>query len=1253
MKKLMVMLSAAAMAFGLFAADDPAPSNYYSNSFEADDGGSSSGTEFDWAAAGWSYADGAANPALAAQSGTLPYGESTAPDRRRNEFFAGGAKNEKYLQLETGKNTLSHGIGDGQVFVDQLVKFTGFEEEQTFDPEDENCPKIAVWMSGYEDDAEAVPAVVGETNLYVAVGTDSGITNVKLDYDVEPDTWYRLTIKSLGNVNTAAGRGTQLGFQIFINGAPVAIVEDERAYNDAWEQFEAGAKALYGKGQLFTSMTTDGTVAAIAYNGIGGLDDLIISEDAPDFAAATPVQLAIPDYTTVVVVKDSEGNEIPLEGGVYSIPAGMKMDVTLAADAGYFFKGGRLQFTKTDIEPAAEVTITLGDDDALEAAAAKKVVNEEITYFYTLQNAIDDTTVEAEIQLCGAVELAAPITAPAGAEFTLDLCQFEITSAEDFTGGDYLFELGNATAIVKNGTITTDKRAFHVVGGDLTVDLLTANCDGRVIGAYAGSAVEVDSEASLTTSGDDVTIFVRGNTVNKSTEGTKGTLVVYGTVANEFDGDQNAISGNGWDWVGVDITIAGTVFTTGTGAAIYKPQAGTLTITGDETSVTGATGIYAKSGAVVIDGGYVYASGETADPEVNNNGITSTGDALVLEKLEAGAGGYSNDLTCEITGGTFESENGYAVRSWAREGITALAGFIGEGALFKGAEMPTDYIVEVSGYEAKWSEPDEDGYVTAEWEEVKDPVAQIGDKKFETLQEAVTAAKATDRVELLADITLTDHVQVEKNLTVDLKGKTIKTTAGCRNAATAFNVDGAYTVNISNGSIDASEVDETQTVDKEVDVLLVRNGGTLNLEDVNVTMDSKNGACAYAFAGSYININGGAYNNMTLQDYEFKPGVKGMPLNQANVADQLITVSAGSFRQYNPALGDDAGLCKTFLATGKASVMDADGWYKVDTAIIATFKVQDDVYTAETNIVAFTPATPVAPVVEGYEFTGWLPEIKEISASTEFVAQLEPIATDITVTVKKGDGIAGVTVGGGALEFDANNEATFTVKPDALTATLTLVAESSIKIPAYTMSIGKNSEGWTVTNKTPVITADAENAAKNYFNFAAEEASTTDPAITDAAAATAIKEAAPAVADKVDELTTGDGAIGGKALVNWIATKGSNNPSVALAGNFVKASVALDVAPITESTQVEVATVDKTTSDLAVTIKVAGQDATKEQIEGFVQVCDDLGAANDWEKLPESTLKSAVTISEGKLVITPVAGVDKLFLKVVIPQDAK
>ena len=45
---------------------------------------------------------------------------------------------------------------------------------------------------------------------------------------------------------------------------------------------------------------------------------------------------------------------------------------------------------------------------------------------------------------------------------------------------------------------------------------------------------------------------------------------------------------------------------------------------------------------------------------------------------------------------------------------------------------------------------------------------------------------------------------------------------------------------------------------------------------------------------------------------------------------------------------------------------------------------------------------------------------------------------------------------------------------------------------------------------------------------------------------------------------------------------------------------------------------------------------------------------DDWEKLSQSTLKSAVEISEdGKLVITPVAGIDKLFLKVLVERASR
>ena len=43
----------------------------------------------------------------------------------------------------------------------------------------------------------------------------------------------------------------------------------------------------------------------------------------------------------------------------------------------------------------------------------------------------------------------------------------------------------------------------------------------------------------------------------------------------------------------------------------------------------------------------------------------------------------------------------------------------------------------------------------------------------------------------------------------------------------------------------------------------------------------------------------------------------------------------------------------------------------------------------------------------------------------------------------------------------------------------------------------------------------------------------------------------------------------------------------------------------------------------------------------------------EWQKLPQSTLKSAVEIESGKLVVTPVAGIDKLFLKVFVERASR
>ena len=74
--------------------------------------------------------------------------------------------------------------------------------------------------------------------------------------------------------------------------------------------------------------------------------------------------------------------------------------------------------------------------------------------------------------------------------------------------------------------------------------------------------------------------------------------------------------------------------------------------------------------------------------------------------------------------------------------------------------------------------------------------AQIGDVKYETLQAAIDAAKTGDTVTLLADAT--EDVTIDKNITLDLGGKTLTNTGAGK--ATVTIAKGA-TATVQNGSI--------------------------------------------------------------------------------------------------------------------------------------------------------------------------------------------------------------------------------------------------------------------------------------------------------------------------------------------------------------------------------------------------------------------------------------------------------------------
>ena len=173
----------------------------------------------------------------------------------------------------------------------------------------------------------------------------------------------------------------------------------------------------------------------------------------------------------------------------------------------------------------------------------------------------------------------------------------------------------NTNLTVKNGTVISGENAV----------------DGVHVGvpAESSSGQVIRNNVSLTL--DNVKMTVSAGTFGIVTNGNSKSVSV--TLKN-----------------GSILTAPGTI-------GIYFPvTSGTLTI--ENSSITAGTGVAVKGGTVNISGdSVIHATGAKVVPdEALGSGVNSTGDAVYLE------GNYERATAINITGGTFTSDNGYAVQ---------------------------------------------------------------------------------------------------------------------------------------------------------------------------------------------------------------------------------------------------------------------------------------------------------------------------------------------------------------------------------------------------------------------------------------------------------------------------------------------------------------------------------------------------------------------------------------------------------------
>ena len=513
----------------------------------------------------------------------------------------------------------------------------------------------------------------------------------------------------------------------------------------------------------------------------------------------------------------------------------------------------------------------------------------------------------------GTHSVASGVAYVAGKGF--DTLQAAIDAAQDGETVTLLTDATEDVAISKSITLdmggktltntNAGKATISVQGGTVTVK------NGNVVGGTGYYNIEVtkDSNANLTLA--DVT----------ATAGNTGSAMIdnYGT-----------------------LTVTSGTYTGGLDTVKNEPNA-KLTITGGAFTLTkgtskGFTGVVFNYGDLTISGGEFIQSDKSAP----------YGQAQVVHTDK---GGNAVPSTV-ISGGTFKNlctrSTAWTVRETnAANGATRVSG----GAFNKS-------ITE--GYCA-------DGFIPTKNADgtygVKEGhyVAQVGSTKYETLADAIRLAAKGKTITLLTDVEQNTQLTINKNITLDLNGKTIKNTQDIwgDNANAILSItNGAKVTIIGNGTIDAKEND-CYTINVVKGDLTIENGtfygnvsvvqvqeGTLSVKGGTFDLHQKwEGSSKYLF-----NCIDDAYAS-----------------GSANVA-----ISGGTFVGFDPSASPE-GEGTSYLAPGYAPAANADGTYGVKLAEGA-YLLQDYRTGDQTSW--------TYPTQEGMAFAGWYKDASFTTACT-------------------------------------------------------------------------------------------------------------------------------------------------------------------------------------------------------------------------------------------------------------------------------
>ena len=430
------------------------------------------------------------------------------------------------------------------------------------------------------------------------------------------------------------------------------------------------------------------------------------------------------------------------------------------------------------------------------------------------------------------------------------------------------------TALRINGT--TDIQSTGSVGTiESTGNVAVAVGNNAKVTVYSGT-LKGREGAVITGKSTGATIEIRYNATLIATDN----AVIAGN-GSKRDGKPNTILVKGSTFIG-NIETKGYI-----ACGIYAPWNDNVTVSGGTFNITNGAGIVARAGTVKVTGGTFNCTG-TAEGYVGDSKNKVPCAALVFDEA-AKYPALTESSQILVSGGSFSTDP-------AVNGATLAAGYVAnkdESGMYKVAKA--------------------------------NPVAAIGDVKYDTLQAAITAAQDTKdgaTITLLTDINTSSYYEVkgENPVTIDLAGHNI----------TGSGISGLFYVTAKGDLTIKGEGTVTAVEDNGAAMAVwVRSPiAKVTLEGGTYTQQITNTAdphfdLIYVERGN-VYVEGGTYKGFT-PDWTLNCYDEHYQSKEAN-----IEVTGGTFVGFDPANNKAEGENTNFVPAGYVSTKGADGNYTVE-----------------------------------------------------------------------------------------------------------------------------------------------------------------------------------------------------------------------------------------------------------------------------------------------------------------------------------